>query len=215
MELERVAENLRKNQMEAYVVPDKAAAYAKVKELLKPGDTVSVGGSKTLDQCDILSLLRSGEYNFLDRYEPGLSREQITEIYRKSFFADAYLCSSNAVTEDGVLYNVDGNSNRVTAIGYGPASVILVVGKNKIVRDLDEAVYRVKTIAAPLNAMRLNCKTPCAKLGHCISLDTKEHPEMADGCQTSGRICCNYLVSGQQRHPGRIKVILVDEELGM
>ncbi len=215
MNLQTVAENLRKNKMEAYVVSDRKAAYDKVKELLHIGDVVSVGGSLTLDECGILSLLRNGDYTFLDRYEQGLSREQISEIYRKSFLADCYLCSSNAVTEDGVLYNVDGNSNRVTAIGYGPKSVILVVGKNKIVKDLDEAIYRVKTIAAPINAKRLNCATPCAKIGHCISLDTCEHPEMTDGCHTSGRVCCNYLISAQQRHEGRVKVILVDEDLGL
>ena len=212
MNLQSVAEALRKNDMEAYVVADKAAAYAKVKELLTPGETVSVGGSKSLDECGILALLRNGEYTFLDRYAPDVN---VQEVFRKSYFADTYLCSSNAVTEDGVLYNVDGNSNRITAIGFGPKSVILVVGKNKIVKNLDEAVYRVKTIAAPLNAKRLNCATPCAKLGHCISLDTMEHPQMTDGCKTSGRICCNYLVSAKQRHAGRIKVILVDEDLGM
>ncbi len=214
-DLNLVAENLRKNRMEAYVVADRQAAYDKVKSLLTPGETVSVGGAKTLDECGILSLLRSGDYNFLDRYAEGLSKEQVGELFRDCFKADTYLCSSNAVTEDGVLYNVDGNSNRVTALAFGPKSVILVVGKNKIVKDLDEAVYRVKTVAAPLNAIRLNCKTPCAKLGHCISLDTMEHPQMADGCKTTARICCNYLVSGLQRVPGRIKVILVDEELGM
>ncbi len=214
-DLNAVAEQLRKNQMEAYVVADKAAAYEKVKELMHPGDTVSVGGSKTLDECGILPLLRNGDYRFLDRYAENLSKEEIGEVFRDCFKADTYLTSSNAVTADGVLYNVDGNSNRVTAMAFGPKSVIVVAGKNKIVKDLDEAIYRVKTVAAPLNAVRLNCKTPCAKLGHCISLDTMEHPQMADGCKTSGRICCNYLVSGLQRVPGRIKVILVDEELGM
>lgn len=212
MDLYSVAESLKKNNMEAYVVADKKGAYDKVKELIAPGATVSTGGSKSLDECDILSLLRCEDYNFLDRYAPDIDPQ---DIFHQAFNADVYLCSSNAVTEDGVLYNVDGNSNRVTALAYGPKSVILVVGKNKIVKDLDEAVYRVKTVAAPLNAQRLNCKTPCAKLGHCISLDAKEKPLMTDGCQTSARVCCNYLVSAMQRQKGRIKVILVNEDLGM
>ena len=110
--------------------------------------------------------------------------------------------SSNAVTEEGELYNVDGNSNRVAALAYGPDSVIVVAGCNKIVPDIAAAVERVKKIAAPVNATRLHCSTPCAKTGECMN------------CHSDGRICCNYLVSAQQRHQDRIKVILVGEELG-
>lgn len=158
-----------------------------------------------------MALLRSGRYQFLDRYAPGLTREEIEEIYRRSFFADAYLCSSNAVTMNGELYNVDGNSNRVAAICYGPRSVIMVVGCNKIVRDIPAAVIRVKRRSAPANVARLRCDTPCAKTGACAGI---QREGMTDGCGVDGRICCNYLVSARQRVPGRIKVILVGEELG-
>ena len=137
----------------------------------------------------MLDLLRCGDYQFLDRYASGLSGEQIAEIYRKSFFADAFLCSTNAVTESGELYNVDGNGNRVAAMTFGPASVILVVGANKIVRDLAEAEQRVKEFAAPANCKRLACKTPCAVTGKCAD------------CSGDGRICCTAVVHRQQRIP--------------
>ena len=113
-----------------------------------------------------------------------------------------YFASANAVTEAGEVLNVDGNANRVAAITFGPASVILVVGSNKIVKDLAAADARVKAVAAPANAKRLSCKTPCAVTGQC------------ENCQSPGRICCTYVLHRYQRVPGRIKVILVGQELG-
>ena len=110
----------------------------------------------------------------------GLTREEIEAVFRRSFSADCYLASANAITESGEIFNVDGNSNRVAAIAYGPARVLLVVGSNKIVRDLDEAQMRLETFAAPANAKRLSCKTPCAVTGKC------EH------CHSPARICCSY-----------------------
>ena len=112
---------------------------------------------------------------------------------------------------NGELFNVDGNSNRVAALCFGPASVIVVVGCNKIVPTLHDAIRRVKQIAAPENAVRLHCRTYCASAGHCQGLDSDE---MTAGCGSEGRICCNYVVSAHQRVPGRIKVILVGEPLG-
>ena len=173
-----------------------------MQSLLQPGQTVTCGGSVTLSECGIIDLLRSGQYHYLDRDRPDLTPEQKKQIFRQAFSADVYLMSSNAVTEEGELYNVDGNSNRVAALAYGPDSVIVVAGCNKIVPDLAAAVERVKKIAAPVNATRLHCSTPCAKTGECMN------------CHSDGRICCNYLVSAQQRHQDRIKVILVGEELG-
>ena len=201
---------LERNNMKGYYVETAAQVPALVASLLNKGDTVSVGGSVTLEQTGVMTLLRNGDYTFLDRYEEGLTREQITQLFQKSFFADAYLCSANAVTMRGELYNVDGNSNRIAAIAFGPKSVILVVGVQKLVPDLPAAVERVKTVAAPLNAKRLSCDTYCAHTGTCAGADAG----MTVGCANDGRICCNYLVSAKQRHKDRIKVIFVGEHVG-
>ena len=211
--IETTMQNLRLNKMEPYFVQTSAEACEKVRELLEKGCTVSCGGSVTLKQTGVYDLISSADYDFLDRSVPGLTREQVEEIYRKTFFADAFVTSTNALTENGELYNVDGNSNRVAAILYGPKSVIVVCGVNKLVKNIDEAINRVKTKAAPPNTVRLNIDTYCAKTGQCVSLN-KENPEMCEGCHSDGRICCNYVVCAQQRHVNRIKVIIVNEELG-
>ena len=208
--LETVIENLRKNHLNPQFVPTKADVLPLIERMLSDGDVVAVGGSVTLDETGVIAHLRSARYQFLDRYAEGLTREQKEEIFRRSFFADAYLCSSNAVTEQGELYNVDGTGNRVAAIAYGPKKVIMVVGVNKIVRDLDEAAKRVKACAAPPNTRRLGFETYCNKVGHCIKPDGG----MTDGCAANMRICCSYLITGFQRQTDRIHVILVGEECG-
>lgn len=207
----KTGENLKKNNMEFYYAPAAADVKNIVAGLLKPGDVISHGGSVSMAECGIRELIQSPEYQYLDR--SAVPAEEVEELYRKSFFADVYISSSNAITEDGVLYNVDGNSNRIAAIAYGPKSVIIIAGYNKIVRDLEEAEIRVKNTAAPPNCVRLDCKTPCAETGECISLRNSGR-QISDGCRGDGRICCNYLISAQQRHKGRIKVIIVGEELG-
>ncbi len=204
---------LRKNNMQAYFVQTKEDVVPLVRTLLSKGDTVTHGGSVTLGECGIPALLSNGDYHYLDRNAEGLTREQILDIYQKTFSADVFFTSANAITENGLLYNVDGNSNRTAAILYGPKSVIIIAGYNKIVPDIHAAVNRLKTIAAPLNTQRLRCKTPCAHTGKCIAAD-KPDSLLADGCQSPERICCNYVVSAQQRHKDRIKVILVGETLG-
>ncbi len=210
LNLETVIENLRKNHLNPQFVPTKAEVVPLVERILNDGDTVAVGGSVTLDETGVIELLRNGNFHFLDRYADGLSREEKEEIFRQSFFADAYLCSSNAVTEQGELYNVDGTGNRVAAIAYGPKKVIVVVGINKLVRDLNEAARRVKICAAPLNTQRLGFETYCNKAGHCMKVDGG----MTDGCASAMRICCSYLITGYQRQTDRIHVILVGEECG-
>ncbi len=210
-QLESVAEALRRNQMEAVCVDTAAEVIPLIRSWLNVGDTVAVGGSRTLEDVGVLPILRSGEYRFLDRYAPDLTPEQVRAIFVKSFDADAYLCSANAVTERGEVYCVDGNSNRIAAMAFGPRSVILVVGNNKIVPDLDAAARRVKTVAAPSNTARLGCATPCAETGECCGIDGEY---CTDGCGSASRICCSYLTLGYQRTAGRIKVILVDEPLG-
>lgn len=209
-QIDTVIRALEHNNMRGYYVPTREEIPAKVAELLHEGDTVAAGGSMTLRQCGIMELLRSGRYRFLDRETPGLTPEQVRQLYIQSFGADVYLCSTNAVTLSGELYNVDGNANRVACLAYGPRSVILVAGCNKIVADLQAAQTRVKRIAAPENVARLSCETYCAHKGVCQGVGG----EMTDGCQSPGRICCSYLVQGYQREAGRIKVILVGEELG-
>ena len=209
--MERTAQALRKNNMEAYCVKTAGEVVPLVKTLLAEGATVGAGGSMTLEECGVMDLLRSGAYQFLDRAV--CKPEEMQTLYRKCFSADAYLCSANAVTANGELYNVDGNSNRVAAISYGPSRVIMVVGCNKLVPDLDAAIKRVKTCAAPANAERLSCPTYCKESGSCVSLN-QSAPGMTDGCHGDGRICCNYLVSAQQRNPNRMHVILVAEPLG-
>lgn len=200
--IKRTIENLEKNNIKGYFVENEGEALKKIEELLNEGDTVSVGGSMTLFEIGALDLLRSGKYVFLDRYAQGLTPEQIKEIYRKSFSADAYLTSSNAITEKGELYNVDGRGNRVAAMLYGPDKVIVVVGRNKIVRDLEEAAARNRELAAPANAKRLDRNTPCAKTGYCMD------------CNSKDRICNEYVVIKKQFDPDRIHVIIVNKDLG-
>ncbi|MDE7304282.1 MAG: lactate utilization protein [Oscillospiraceae bacterium] len=210
--LERTARSLEANNMKCFIAETKADVLPIVKELLAEGETVSCGGSMSLAETGVAELLRSGAYDFLDR--TGKSPEEAEEIYRRAFFADSYLTSANAVTENGELYNVDGNSNRVAAICFGPKSVIVVAGRNKVVPTLEDAVTRVKRLAAPMNTARLGCETYCKSKGECMSLSSGGCAGMTDGCKSDARICCSFVVTAYQRIKGRIKVILVNEELG-
>lgn len=211
--IEKTIKNLEKNNMKAYYCENSAEALEKVKTLLTEGCTVSHGGTETIKQTGIIDLLKSGKYEYLDRSKCQ-TREETEELYRKCFNADVYITSSNAITENGELYNVDGNSNRIACIAYGPKSVVVVAGINKIVENIDKAVERIKRICAPLNTDRLDIDTYCRLKGHCVSLDESDEPFICDGCNSDTRICCNYLISARQRHKDRIKVILINEDLG-
>ena len=206
-----VGEKLRRNNMEFYYAESRSDVAGIVASLLNKGDIITNGGTMTMGECGLSDLLSSPDYNYLDRSK--MTPDEVKELYIKAFSADVYISSSNAITEDGVLYNVDGNSNRIAAIAYGPKSVIIIAGYNKIVKDLTEAEIRVKRDAAPPNCVRLDCDTFCREKGECVSL-SKSNRQISDGCGVDGRICCNYLISAQQRHKGRIKVIIVGEELG-
>lgn len=211
--VEKTMENLRKNNIKPFYVEKKEDVLPLIRTLVNEGDTVSNGGSVTLKECGVMDELKSGRYNYLDRSREGITREEVEDVYRETYKADVYFASSNAVTESGYLYNVDGNSNRVSAILYGPKSVVLVCGYNKIVKNIEEAELRVKQKAAPPNTVRLNCDTYCAKAGECVSLKNSDR-EMCDGCHSPARICCNFVISAQQRHIDRIKVVFVGEKLG-
>lgn len=208
MTLERTVRALRANRMDACWVHTKEEAVETVRSLLKEGSLIAAGGSMTLAECGVLEMVREGNYQYLNRET--VAPEEIPALYRKAFSADAYLMSSNAVTEQGELYNVDGNGNRVAALIFGPKDVIVVAGANKIVPDVPAAVQRVKRVAAPVNAMRLNQDTPCTACGTCAGIKGG----LAAGCRSEQRICCSYVVSGYQRVPNRIHVILVAENLG-
>ena len=201
IKINRTLEALRKNNMEGYLINTENELIHKIQELVNEGSKVSLGGSMTLFETKIMEHLRSGRYELLDRYKEGLTADEIKEIYRKSFFCDAYFTSTNAITEEGELYNVDGNGNRVAAMLYGPDKVIVIAGVNKIVKDINEAIYRVENLAAPANAKRLNRKTPCTVTGKCMN------------CNSPERICREYTVI---RKPvsNRIFVLLLNEEYG-
>ncbi len=195
--------------MEGFFVKTKEEAAALVESMLGEGETVASGGSVTLQESGVLELLKSCKYNYIDRFA-AKTPEESEEIFKKILFCDTYFASANALTEAGELVNVDGNCNRISAIAFGPKRVILVVGKNKIVRNAAEGFSRVKTVAAPKNARRLGLDTPCSRLGRCVKADEPA----AAGCNSPFRICANYMVTGYQRDKDRIKVILVDEDLG-
>ncbi len=198
-QLARTKAALEQNNMEAYIVATTAEVLPLIEQLVPAGATVSNGGSETLVECGVMDHLRSGRYHFLDRDAPSVDKHA---IFRASFSADAYISSANAVTQQGEIFEVDGNANRVAAIAYGPASVILVVGKNKLVPDIDAARQRNCAISGPANARRVGAATPCVPTGVCSD------------CQSPDRICCTELILKQQRVKNRIKVILVDEDLG-
>lgn len=208
--LNKVAQKLEDNNMRAFVVKSSDEVYKIVKSLIPEGSVVGFGGSETLKDTQVLELLEKDGYTLLDRRKEGAD---VKKIYRDAFSADFYLCSSNAITEDGALFNVDGNANRVSALTFGPEKVIVIAGKNKIVANLEEASLRVKEYVAPKNCQRLGLDTYCAREGKCISL-TKENPSMYDGCMSDSRICCSYVISAKQRIKNRINVILVNESLG-
>ncbi|MDD7756055.1 MAG: lactate utilization protein [Clostridiales bacterium] len=200
--IEKTINNLKKNNINGYYVKDNDELINLIKDIAKEGEVVSVGGSMSLFESKVIELLRSGRYEFLDRYKKDLTQEDIKEIYRKSFFADTYFASANAITEDGEIFNVDGNGNRVAAILYGPDKVVLIVGVNKIVKNIEQAVARNRAISGPANAKRLNLSTPCIKTGQCME------------CNIEDRICCEYTVIKRQRNPKRMHVIFINDTLG-
>lgn len=196
--VDKIIKNLEKRNMKGYHVKSRDELFALLSELVPAGATVANGGSMTLEELGVFSWLRGrDDITYFDR-ETGDRRKCMVA----AFDSDVYFAGTNAVTEDGCLYNVDGNGNRVAAMIYGPKSVVVVVGVNKIVSDLDAAKERVRKIAAPANTVRLSCDTPCSKTGECMD------------CNSPSRICCNFVVMSNQRVKDRMKVIIMDESLG-
>lgn len=198
----RTIKSLEENNMNGYYVETKEELISKIDQIVNEGSVVSCGGSVTLFETGVIEHLRSGRFKFLDRYKPGLSKDDIKDIYRKAFSADAYFASCNAVTENGELYNVDGTGNRVAAMMYGPDKVVLVCSINKIVKDVDAAIERNRRIAAPINAKRLNRATPCAKVGYCMD------------CKSKDRICNEFTLIARQNIKERIHVIFINDNVG-
>lgn len=200
--VERTIESLSKRNMEGYFVNDEVELIELLKNLISNDSIVGVGDSMTLFETGVIDFLRNEKYIFLDKYEEGITKEEKRKIYEKNFSADTFLCSTNAITESGELYNIDGNGSRVAPMLYGPKQVILVAGINKIVKDIDEAEKRVRNYSAPIDAKRLNKNTPCTTLGYCID------------CKSPSRICNDFVVIRGQFVKGRIKVIFVGKQLG-
>ncbi len=197
----KVIAALERNNMKGYLVDTAEEAKEIIKELIKDDKIILSGGSMTLRDTGIQDWLNK-EYKgiYLDR--DSVPAEEVGDLMRKAFTADTYFTSTNAVTEFGELYNVDGNGNRVAAMIYGPKQVIVVAGINKIVTDLHAAVDRLETIASPANCIRLNKKTPCAMTGRC------------GHCNSDDRICNDYVIMAHQRDKDRIKVIFIADEFG-
>lgn len=199
---EAIIEKLNKRGMEGYYCPDREAVNAKAKRFLTPDCSISWGGSETLSEIGLLDDLKeSDDYILYDR-TVAKTPEEKREMFSKIVTSDYYFMSTNAITMDGVLINIDGNGNRVACLCNGPEHVVIIAGMNKVVTDIESGIARVRNIAAPPNAIRLNLDTPCAEMGHCVN------------CLSEDCICDQIVITRKSRTPGRIKVLLVGEELG-
>lgn len=198
---ERTIESLKKRNMDGYYAETKEDALKLVLSLIPENSTVSWGGSATLNETGILSALRGGKYNCLDR-DSVETREEKEEIAHKALNADYYLMSTNAMTNSGELINIDGNGNRVAALIYGPKHVIVVAGINKICASYESAMERARSKASIPNVLRFNCGTPCQQTGKCMD------------CLNPATVCCQFVHTRFSRIKDRIKVVIVGESLG-
>lgn len=194
----KVIKGLESRNMSGYYAADKEAALKKALEIIPEGSSVTMGGAMSVHEIGLSDALKKGNYNFIDRDKYEDKRAAMLAAYD----ADVFLSSANAMTEDGVLINVDGNSNRVSAIAQGPKKVVFIVGMNKICPDVDSAMKRARNVAAPINAQRFGLSTPCTKTGSCMN------------CKSPDTICCQILITRFSRHKDRIHVILVNDNLG-
>ncbi|MBQ1664367.1 MAG: lactate utilization protein [Clostridia bacterium] len=194
---QKVIKGLESRNMTGYYAADREEALKKALELIPEGSTVTMGGAMSAVEIGLVDALVNGNYEFLDR-----NQMEPREALLKGYDADVFLTSANAMTEDGVMVNIDGNANRVSYIANGPKKIVAIVGMNKVCDDIDGAMKRARNIAAPTNAQRFNINTPCKKTGSCAN------------CKSPDTICCQFLVTRYSRHAGRIHVILVNDSLG-
>ena len=195
---QKVIAGLESRNMSGYYAADKNEALKIALDLIPEGSTVTMGGAMSAHEIGLVDALINGNYDFLDRDKATDKRAAMLAAYD----ADVFLSSANAITDDGVMVNIDGNSNRVSAIAQGPKKVVFIVGMNKVCSDIDAAMKRARTVAAPTNAQRFGLSTPCAKTGTCFN------------CKSPDTICCQFLITRYSRHEGRIHVILVNDNLG-
>lgn len=192
-----VIKGLQSRNMTGYYAEDKEAALKQALELIEENSTISMGGCMSAHEIGLVQALQEGNYQYLDR-----SKMEPREGLLAAYDSDVFLSSANAMTSDGILVNIDGNSNRVSCIAQGPKKVIFIVGMNKVCADLDSAMKRARNVAAPINAQRFEVKTPCKETGKCFD------------CKSPDTICCQFLITRYSRHTGRIHVILVNDHLG-
>lgn len=192
-----VIKGLQSRNMTGYYAEDKEAALKQALELIEENSTISMGGCMSAHEIGLVQALQEGNYQYLDR-----SKMEPREGLLAAYDSDVFLSSANAMTSDGILVNIDGNSNRVSCIAQGPKKVIFIVGMNKVCADLDSAMKRARNVAAPINAQRFEVKTPCKETGKCFD------------CKSPDTICCQFLITRYSRHTGRIHVILVNDNLG-
>lgn len=194
----KLISGLESRNMKACYAADKEEALKIALEIIPEGSSVAMGGAMSAHEIGLVEAVRNGNYNFLDRDKAEDKRAAMLA----AFDADYFLTSANAITEDGIMVNIDGNSNRVSAIAQGPKHVLVIVGMNKVCPDLDSAMKRARNVAAPINAQRFGLSTPCSKTGACMD------------CKSPDTICCQFLITRYSRHEGRISVIVVNDNLG-
>ena len=194
----KVIEGLKSRNMTGYYAKDRDEALKLALSIIPENSTVTMGGCMSAIEIGLVDTLKKGNYNFIDRNEIEDKRAAMLAAYD----ADVFLASANAMTEDGILVNIDGNSNRVSAIAQGPKKVVFIVSMNKVCDDVDGALKRARNVAAPINAQRFGLSTPCAKTGSCMN------------CKSPDTICCQFLITRFSKHKDRIHVILVNDSLG-
>lgn len=207
MRLETVKEVLEKNNFDVFLAETRNDAKKIVEEKILPGinpKSISWGGSMTFQATGLYEALKTREKTeILDTYARNLGKEEMLELRRRSLLVDLFFTGTNAITETGLLVNLDNVGNRVAGITFGPRHVVILAGRNKVTADLDEAMFRVKNFAAPTNAMRLGRKTPCVKTSFC------------DDCSSPDRICNTWTITEKSMPKGRVKVLLINEDLGL